>query len=175
MAQSITQYNKLAKFLHWLSAIVIISLFAVGLWMVDLNYYSEWYKTAPHVHKSVGLILFFVTLFRIIWKKITPSPEIEGKKWEKQGAKIAHTAIYILLFCIMTSGYLISTADGSSIDIFNWVSIPGLGSFVENQEDIAGNVHYYLAITLIGLAVLHALAALKHHFINKDNTLKKML
>lgn len=175
MAHSVTQYNKLAKLLHWLSAIVIIALFAVGLWMVDLNYYSEWYKTAPYVHKSMGLLLFFFTIFRVIWKTITASPEIEGKRWEQQGAKIAHTAMYVLLFCIMTSGYMISTADGSSIEIFNWVSVPGLGSIVENQEDLAGEVHYYLAITLISLAAVHALAALKHHFINKDNTLKKML
>lgn len=175
MTDAVTQYNNLAKILHWLSAIAIIALFSIGLWMVDLNYYNEWYKTAPYIHKSVGLILLFVTIFRLIWTKLTASPEIEGKPWEKKGAKIAHKIIYILLICIMISGYMISTADGSSIDIFNWIAVPGFGSIVENQEDIAGNIHYYLAMTLIGLAVLHALAALKHHLINKDNTLKKML
>jgi cytochrome b561 len=175
MIHAVKQYNSLSKFLHWLSVIAIITLFSIGLWMVDLSYYSEWYKTAPYIHKSVGLILFFVTIFRVIWKKLTASPEIEGKPWEKQAANIAHNVIYILLFCIMISGYMISTADGSSIDIFNWIAVPGFGSIVENQEDIAGNIHYYLAITLIGLAVLHTLAALKHHFIDKDNTLKKML
>lgn len=175
MTIAVTKYNNIAKLLHWLSAITIIGLFALGLWMVDLNYYSEWYKTAPYIHKSVGLILFVVTAFRLIWKKSTATPAIEGAKWEQQGAHIAHSLIYLLLICIMISGYLISTADGSSITIFDWVSVPGLGSFIDNQEDLAGEVHYYLAMTLIGLAIVHALAALKHHYINKDNTLKKML
>lgn len=175
MSNGVTKYNVIAKLLHWLSAIAIISLFALGLWMVDLDYYSEWYQTAPYIHKSVGLILFFVTAFRLVWKKTTTTPEIEGAMWEQLGAHVAHSLIYLLLISIMISGYLISTADGSSITIFDWVSIPGLGSFIDNQADLAGEVHYYLAITLIVLAVLHAAAALKHHFINKDNTLKKML
>ncbi len=175
MLEAVKQYNMTAKLLHWVSALFIFGLFALGLWMVDLNYYSEWYKTAPHWHKSIGLCLFALTLFRIIWKKITATPEIEGEKWEIQSAKIVHATLYLLLLSIFISGYMISTADGRSIEIFNWFSVPGFGSFFENQEDIAGIVHYYLAFTLIGLAVIHALAALKHHFINQDNTLNKML
>ncbi|WP_019612927.1 cytochrome b [Psychromonas ossibalaenae] len=175
MSTTVTQYNLLAKLLHWGSALLIIGLFALGLWMVDLTYYSEWYKPAPYWHKSLGLCLFALTLIRIIWKFITASPAIEGAKWEIQGAKIAHNALYLLLLAVFISGYMISTADGRSIDVFNWFSVPGFGSFFENQADIAGELHFYLASTLIGLAVLHALAALKHHFINKDNTLSKML
>ena len=175
MSQSISQYSRVAKVIHWLSAVTIFALFGAGYWMVDLTYYSEWYKIAPHWHKSVGLTLFALTLFRIVWKFVKQSPEIEGADWEKLGAKIAHALLYILLFATFISGYLISTADGRGIEIFNWFTLPGLGSFIENQEDIAGDVHFYLTYTLIGLALLHAMAALKHHFINKDNTLKKMI
>jgi cytochrome b561 len=175
MSQSVSQYNRVSKVIHWLSAIIIFSLFAVGYWMVDLTYYSEWYKIAPHWHKSIGLTLFSLTLFRLIWKNITQSPDIEGLVWEKVGAKIAHALLYCLLFAVFISGYLISTADGRGIDVFNLFTLPGLGSFIENQEDIAGDVHFYLTYSLIALALLHAVAALKHHFINKDNTLKKMI
>ena len=175
MPEKVKQYNNTAKLLHWSSALLVIVLFTLGLWMVDLTYYSEWYKTAPYWHKSIGLCLFALTLFRIIWKLFTAAPVIEGKKWEIKAAKIAHLSLYLLLLGIFISGYMISTADGRSIDVFNWFSVPGLGSFFENQEDIAGTVHYYLAVTLISLASVHALAALKHHFINKDNTLNKML
>lgn len=175
MSQAVKKYNSTAKLLHWISALLVIGLFSLGLWMVDLSYYNDWYKTAPYIHKSVGLCLFALTLLRIVWKLFTKHPEIEGKKWEIQAAKIAHIALYLLLFSIFISGYMISTADGRAIPVFNWFSVPGFGSFIENQEDIAGVVHYYLAFTLIGLAALHALAALKHHFIDKDNTLKKML
>ena len=76
---------------------------------------------------------------------------------------------------MFTSGYLISTADGRAIDVFNWFAVPALGELIENQEDIAGDVHFYLAWILIVTASLHAIAALKHHFFNKDDTLKQML
>jgi cytochrome b561 len=175
MSQAVTKYNIIAKLLHWVSALLVIGLFSLGLWMVDLNYYHDWYNTAPYIHKSVGLCFFALTLLRVVWKLLTTHPKIEGQKWEIKAAKIAHFTLYILLFSLFIAGYLISTADGRAIPVFNWFSVPGFGSFIENQEDIAGIIHYYLAFTLIGLAALHALAALKHHFINKDNTLKKML
>ncbi|PKF62217.1 cytochrome b [Psychromonas sp. psych-6C06] len=175
MSQPTSQYNPIAKVIHWLSAIAIFGLFAVGYWMVDLSYYSEWYTVAPYWHKSIGLILFAMTAFRLIWKLLSKAPEIEGKNWEKAGAKIAHGLLYVLLFATFLSGYLISTADGRGIEVFNWFTFPGLGSLIENQEDIAGEVHFYLTYTLIALALLHAMAALKHHFINQDNTLKKMI
>ena len=175
MPESVTQYNALAKLLHWSSALLVFGLFALGLWMVELSYYSEWYKLAPHWHKSIGLCLLAVTLFRLVWKITTKTPAIEGQIWVKVAAKLVHRLLYILLFAIFISGYMISTADGRAIEIFNLFSLPGFGSFFENQEDITGVAHFYLACTIIGLTVLHAIAALKHHFINKDNTLSKML
>ena len=78
MKQNVDQYNFLAKVNHWLSAAIIIGLFAAGLWMVDLDYYSAWYQDAPHWHKSVGLMLAAYTVFRVIWKMLTSSPQIEG-------------------------------------------------------------------------------------------------
>lgn len=75
----------------------------------------------------------------------------------------------------MITGYLISTADGRGIEIFEFITIPAYGAIIENQEDIAGLVHKWLAYSLIMLAILHALAALKHHLIDKDNTLNRMI
>ncbi|KLV01829.1 cytochrome b [Photobacterium aphoticum] len=170
-----TTYDGLSIAIHWVSALTVIGLFAVGLWMVDLNYYSQWYKPVPHWHKSVGICLALLTLFRLVWKHFNKPPAIEGARWEVMAAKVAHGVIYLLLFGLFISGYLISTADGRSIEVFNWFSVPGMGELFDQQADIAGEVHFYIAVTLIGLVSLHALAALKHHFINKDNTLKKML
>ena len=70
---------------------------------------------------------------------------------------------------------MISTADGRGIEVFNWFEVPALPALIEQQEDVAGLVHYWLATSLIVLAGVHALAALKHHFINKDKTLLRML
>lgn len=171
----IKRYSAIARFFHWSSALTVFGLFGVGLWMVDLTYYSEWYKTAPHWHKSIGILLAFLTLARVIWKHLSVSPKIEGKPFEVLAAKWVHIAMYALLFVMFFSGYLISTADGRGIEVFGWFEVPSIGELFANQPDIAGNIHYYSALTLIGLAALHGIAALKHHFIDKDDTLRKMI
>ena len=162
--------------IHWITALLVFGLFGVGLWMVDLSYYSEWYRTAPDLHKSFGLTLLALTLFRIIWKLINPSPKaLSSNKLETIAGKFAHFAIYALLLTIMVSGYLISTADGRGIEWFGLFEVASLGEFVPNQEDIAGDIHEWAAYILIGLVVVHIIAALKHHFIDKDKTLVRMV
>lgn len=162
--------------IHWITALLVFGLFGVGLWMVDLSYYSEWYRTAPDLHKSFGLTLLALTLFRIIWKLINPSPKaLSSNKLETIAGKLAHFGIYALLLTIMVSGYLISTADGRGIEWFWLFEVASLGEFVPNQEDIAGDIHEWAAYILIGLVVVHIIAALKHHFIDKDKTLVRMV
>ncbi|TCT19400.1 cytochrome b561-like protein [Thiobaca trueperi] len=75
----------------------------------------------------------------------------------------------------MASGYLISTADGRSLDVFGLFSVPAILTGLPDQADLAGEVHLVLAIALVTLAAVHALAALKHHFIDRDATLLRML
>lgn len=175
MNNTVENYNVVSRLLHWISAIVIFGMFGVGLWMVDLSYYSEWYKIAPEWHRSIGIILAIATLGRMVWKHVTASPSVEGKAYEIVAAKIVHLLMYVLLFVLFVSGYLISTSDGRGIDVFTWFTVPSLGELIANQSDIAGNIHYYTACILVGLASVHALAALKHHIIDKDNTLRKMI
>lgn len=173
--QQVTHYNRVLQLIHWLTAIVVLGMFAVGLWMMDLSYYSEWYRTAPHWHKSIGILLASVTIFRVIWKLVTSSPKVEGNLLEIVAAKLMHIYLYANLFALFISGYLISTEDGRGIDVFNWFTVPGAGALFAQQSDIAGTVHLYAAWSLVIMAALHALAALKHHFINQDNTLRKMI
>lgn len=170
-------YGWLSIALHWVMAIAVFGLFALGYWMVDLDYYSEWYRKAPALHKSIGISLLTLWLIRLVWRLIQTSPKasVAHKKWELKVAKTAHVLLYSLMLVIMLSGYLISTADGRGIAVFELITIPSLGEFFVNQEDIAGDIHEWLAYCLIGLATLHALAALKHHFIDKDDTLIRML
>ncbi|MCK8043595.1 cytochrome b [Shewanella sp. 1CM18E] len=170
-------YGLLAIFMHWGSAAAVIGLFAVGFWMVDLTYYSSWYRTAPHLHKSIGLILLLLTIFRLAWRFYSTKPVelATHKSWEKRAGRLAHNMLYLLMLLIMLSGYFISTADGRGIWVFDWFEIPGFGELISNQADIAGAIHQYFAYGLIALVVIHALGALKHHFIDKDQTLSRML
>lgn len=169
-------YGSISKLLHWFSALTVFALFAAGFWMVELTYYSQWYKTAPHWHKSVGILLLIATLFRLIWRTFNVSPKAiaSHSPLVRMSSLLAHISIYVLLLILMCSGYLISTADNRPIEVFNWFSVPSMGEIFNKQADIAGLIHEYVAYALIALSILHAMAAIKHHLIDKDETLKRM-
>lgn len=170
-------YGVISILLHWLMAIAIIATFALGLWMVELDYYSEWYKTAPDFHRSTGILIVIALVFRFIWRLSNTIPKSQPnlKNWEVKAANFVHYLIYLLVVLIVLTGYLISTADGRSVDVFGWFEVPATITDIEDQADRAGDLHYYLGIFLMVLASVHALAALKHHFIDKDKTLIRML
>ncbi|WP_299011070.1 cytochrome b [uncultured Shewanella sp.] len=170
-------YGIVTIIVHWVSAFAVIGLFCLGFWMVDLTYYSTWYKTAPHIHKSLGVLLLFLTIFRLAWRWGNPKPlsDTQHKPWERKVSHYVHLFLYLLMFIIMGSGYLISTADDRGILVFDWFELASLGQLFNDQADIAGLIHKVLAYSLIGLVILHGLGALKHHFVDKDTTLMRML
>jgi cytochrome b561 len=177
MKNTISHYGWITISVHWLVAITVVGLFCLGYWMVDLGYYDPWYKQGPELHKSIGILLFIVMLIRVIWRYFEIKPETLNShtRIEKKIGSIVHVFLYSALFVLMISGYLISTADGRAIVIFDRLSVASLGELFTGQEDLSGIVHKYLAYALIFTVVLHALAAFKHHFIDKDNTLLRML
>jgi cytochrome b561 len=161
--------------LHWLSAVTIIGLFILGWWMTELGYYDPWYNQAPWIHRSIGVLLLLLTLLRFVWRFFQPTPHAEGSRLEALAAHIGHIALYVLLLSVMVSGYLISTAKGSGISVFGWFEVPALVHDLLNQASLAGSVHWYSALMLMALAAIHALAALKHHVVDRYNTLVRML
>ncbi len=171
-----SSWSWLAVSLHWLTALAVFGLYALGWYMVELDYYDPWYRSAPHWHKSVGLTLVAIVIIRLIYRSLIASPpDLDSHAhWEKMLAKLAHGLLYLLLFVCFISGYLISTADGRGISFFSLFDIPSLISDIDNLEDDAGLIHYWSTNALLALAVLHALAALKHHFIDRDITLLRM-
>ena len=170
-------YGLLAVTVHWLTAVVIVGLFLLGIWMIDLDYYSAWYQTGPDIHRSAGLLLLPVLLLRLVMRLVSPPPLPESniKPWEHHCAVCMHWLLNLLTLLIIVSGYLISTADGRGVSVFGWFEVPATVTSIDQQEEIAGKLHYYLAVSILAMASLHALAALKHHFIDRDATLKKIL
>lgn len=174
---SYERYGLVAITIHWLVAMVVIGLFALGYWMVGLTYYDDWYKQAPDIHRSVGILLLMLMVLRVIWRliNITPKPLPSHKRWEVASAHAAHSLLYLMLFVAMASGYLISTADGSAIDVFGWFAVPSVTGQIKGLEDTAGTVHYWSTWAIVALAAVHAAGALKHHWLDRDQTLRRML
>ncbi len=167
------RYGIMSMLLHWLLAAIIIGLFASGLWMLSLDYYDPWYQDGPYYHKAVGIIVVALTLWRLIWRWLNPQPSLSDlPAWERRLAHLVHDSFYWLVFALGVTGYLISTAEGTPIDLFG-LQLPAFSSHAWGQ--IAGDTHEYLSYLLIGLVVLHTLAALKHHFIDRKDTLKRIL
>lgn len=169
-------YGLVSILLHWLVALAVFGLFALGYWMMGLSYYDPWRQAAPDLHKSIGLLLFAVMILRVLWRGLSPSPAALASHGAatRLATRLGHGFLYVGLFVLMLSGYLISTADGRPIEVFGLFSVPATLSGLPGQEDIAGLVHEYLAWALVIFAGIHGLAALKHHFIDRDRTLLRM-
>ena len=164
-----------AILLHWTSALAILGLFALGWWMTGLDYYSNWYNLAPWWHRGVGMLLLFVVAGRILWRLVQPSPEAHGSALERRGAALGHLALYLLMTTVLISGYLISTADGKGIAVLDLFTVPALISDLPEKASRAGVVHWYSALALIILSAGHALAAFKHHYLDRQDTLVRMV
>ena len=161
--------------LHWTVATLIAVLLPLGLWMTGLDYYDAWYRKGPDLHRGIGVMLGLVLTARIAWRLGNPRPvSLSTTDLERKAAAAAHLLLYMLPVLLSTSGYLISTADGRSVDVFGWFEIPATVQGIDGQEDIAGDIHFALAMILLAVIVLHAGAALRHHFIFKDDTLRRM-
>lgn len=170
-------YGWVSIVLHWVTAITIIALFALGLWMEGFDYDHPLYKTVPHLHKSIGFCLLCVIIFRLTWRVCIGIPNSISThlKWEKITSKVAHGMLYFMVLLMLPTGYLITTAKGQSLDVFNWFSLPAVITGVDNLEKLAGDIHEILAFTIMGIAFIHASGALKHHYMDKDITMLRML
>lgn len=170
-------YGSVSVTLHWGLAMAVIAMFCLGLWMTSLDYYHPWYKKGPDLHRSIGVIVVSIFVLRYLWRIANTRPQAlhQHKTWEIHLARFTHGLFYLLMPAMAISGYLITTADGRSLEVFKIFEIPAIIEGVDNLEDDAGLLHLCLAWTTISLAFLHAAGALKHHLIDRDNTLKRML
>ena len=100
-------YGIVSRLVHWLMAIAIVALFALGIWMVDLDYYSPYYHSAPELHKSVGMLLLAALAFRFFWRLASTRPDDDDlSPLERTASRAVHWGFYPLLLALILSGYL---------------------------------------------------------------------
>ena len=171
------QFGLVAKLIHWVIAVLILGLIWLGWYMVDLTYYDTWYNASLTAHRSLGMIVLGLALFKVAWLMFSPTPEPLPtlKDWEHQSSKLVHWIVFVSMFVIPITGYVISTSEGAAVPIFDWFDLPALFVASETTRDLAIDIHYYVAYAILAVVFVHAGAAFKHQFINDDGTLKRML
>lgn len=169
-------FGAVAKGFHWVVAILVLILLAVGLYMEELDPTPLKFKLS-FWHKSFGIMVLALVSARLLWRltNIYPSSIPTHRKWEKMIAQVIHGMMYACLFAMPLTGWMMSSAKGFGVSVFGWFTLPDL--IGENKElgGVLREAHEYIAWTLIACVGLHLAGALKHHFIDRDITLRRML
>ena len=172
-----TRYGLVTKCLHWSIAGGIVGLIALGAYMVGLTYYDPWYHRALHWHRAVGVIVLGLALSFLLWKRLSPSPALPASvpAWQRKSATAVHHILVLAMVLMPVTGYLVSTSAGQPIPMFGGFELPVLLRVGESTRDLLIQVHYYCAYGTLGLAAMHAGAAFKHQFVDRDGILARML
>ena len=169
-------YTLTAVRLHWLIALAIAGTFAVGVYMHELPLSPQKLQIYSW-HKWSGVTIFLLVLVRLAWRiGHRPPAAPEGMPaWQRKAAAGVHHLLYLLMFAIPLSGWLMSSAKGFQTVWFGVVPLPDLVAKNKDLGDALKEVHEILNFTIAGLVVAHAGAAIKHHFIDRDDVLVRML
>ena len=173
LINSKSQYGLLAKLFHWITFIVLIIQVPFGFYLVGLEF-SDRRIDLENIHILVGISIFYITLFRLIWKFLNPSPK-EWKSHFKGQALIAsanHFLLYLTIFAITVSGILKKLYMGEILNFIFFKYGFEKDNFV--LADTYYQVHVYANYLLLALVTLHILAVIVHHFIFKDKILRKI-
>jgi cytochrome b561 len=169
------RYTRTAMALHWLLAVAILGSFVLGSYMTDLPFsmarlrYYNW-------HKWAGVLILALSAARLLWR-IThrPPADLPAPAWQQRAAHVAHGLLYVLFFAVPLSGWAYSSAAGFPIVLFGVLPLP---DFVGANRELADSIkplHGILTKVLAVVVLVHVAAALKHHFVNRDGLLQRML
>jgi cytochrome b561 len=168
-------YTRTAIALHWLTVALIATGFTLGTWMVDLPIAPQTLRIYAY-HKWIGITVFLVTLVRLAWRIAHPVPPPAGlPAWQRRGAVASHVSLYTLMLAIPLSGWLYSSAAGVQVVYLGIVALPNLVAKDDALAAVLKSVHFALNFTLLALVLVHAGAALRHHFVQRDRVLLRML
>ena len=171
------RYGLVSIGFHWIIALAMLGLVGLGAWMVGLTYYDPWYNRSLALHKAFGILALVFAAAKFGWRIADRPPGFgkEVKAWERAAATAMHWLLNAAIVLLPVTGYLISTSEGAGIDIFGLFAVPALFDISEATRELAIEIHYYLAYGILALVALHAGAALKHHFVDRGSTLRRML
>mgnify|MGYP001198726204 CR=1 FL=1 len=167
-------YHKLSKLIHWATALIIFVLLLVGFNMTAMEYSDDKIQLY-NLHKSFGILVLILLVLRIAMLVIKGKPKSlpTHKSWEKGLSHLVHVLLYLALLAIPLSGWIMSSAGDFPVKFFG-LTLPPITTKNENLFELSEEAHEIMALCLIAIVGLHILGALKHHFIDRDETLKRM-
>lgn len=170
------RWGGISQLLHWAIVLLLAWIAWLGLTMVDLPNTPAKISTYA-LHKSLGLTLLALVTLRLVWRLYAgaPAPVAGTPGWQARIASLTHVGLYVLLFAMPLSGWLFNSASGYPLQWFKRFNLPALAGRDPGLAELAGNLHeagFWLLATLV---MLHAGAALYHHFVQRDDTLRRML
>ncbi len=154
--------------------LLIIGMLSVGLYMVSLPVNPLKFQIYD-VHKGIGVTILTLAFLRLAWRFGNKVPALSLPTWEKISALVMHWALYFFMFAMPITGWLMSSAAGFPVSFFGIFTLPDLIAPDDAHREFFEMLHEWLAYGLIAAIIIHTAAALKHHFIDKDEILKRML
>jgi cytochrome b561 len=171
-----SSWGALSKALHWIVVILIILQFVLAAWAKSLPR-GPGMVEAWGWHKSFGMTILMLAVIRLTWRLVNPTPDLtaETKPWERVLAKISHLLLYGLIFAMPLTGWMMSSAKNFPVSWFKVFQWPDLVAPDPDFSRLMESTHHALFKVLVVIALLHIAGALKHHFIDKNDVLKRML
>ena len=158
-----------------MTALLIVANLTLGLSMIGLPISPrklQWYTW----HKWIGVTIFLVSCVRLAWRQLNPPPPaVAMPDWQLRAAGLSHAFLYVLVFAIPFSGWLYSSATGVQVVYLGVLPLPDLLPKHRIVADILKGVHFTLNLLLMAAVLVHVAAALKHHFIDRDDVFERML
>jgi cytochrome b561 len=173
---STRSWGSISKALHWIIVLLIINQWVIGM-RADSLPLGLAKLQALAWHKSFGITILALAVVRLAWRWMNPVPDLsaETRPWERVLAKISHLLLYALIFALPLTGWLMSSAKNYPVSWFGLVQLPDLVAPGEALFQQMRGLHHKLFAALVAVAGLHIAGALKHHFIDRNDVLKRML
>lgn len=171
------RYTKPAVLLHWLTALLILTAFALGATMVDIPGITPTKLKYFSWHKWLGVTVLALACARLLWRLTHPAPPYPAvmPAWQKSAAHGLHGLLYLLMFAVPVSGYFYSLAAGVPVVYLGVLPLPVLIEANTSLKPVLKQVHYLLNMTLLAIVALHVAAAFKHLVIDRDGMFRRML
>ena len=169
------RWGPVSQAFHWAIVALLLVMAYLGLTMTDLP--TSAHKANVYaLHKSIGLTVLALAALRLLWRLYAGRPRgLPMPRWQERVAALTHAALYLLLFAIPLSGWLINSTSGYPLRWFGLVRVPAIASRDAALNALAKDLHETLFWALAVVAALHAAAALWHHAVQRDATLARML